>query len=108
MVYNLLINAISYTGEDKTVIIRQLFTKEGKVRLEIKDSGKGIPADKQHEIWERYYREEGSHTRAKIGTGLGLSIVRNIIELHGFDYGVLSGEGEGSTFWFEIKLAEKS
>ena len=67
------------------------------------DSGEGIPEDKLPLIWDRYYKENKAHKRASIGTGLGLSIVKGVIELHGGTYGVLSSEGKGSVFWFEIE-----
>ena len=54
-------------------------------------------------IWDRYYKENKAHKRAQVGTGLGLSIVKGVIELHGGTYGVLSSEGKGSVFWFEIE-----
>ena len=57
-------------------------------------------------IWNRYYRAKESHKRAIIGSGLGLSIVQGILEQHGAPYGVGSQEGRGSSFWFELPLAE--
>ena len=104
IIYNLINNAVNYTGEDKRVIIRQL-THEGFVRLEVCDTGAGIEEDKLKYIWDRYYKLDKTHKRAHIGTGLGLSIVRGVIELHGGKYGVRSTMGKGSVFWFE--LAEK-
>ena len=100
VVYNLIGNALTYTGENKTVIVTQTM-QEDSVRLSICDSGKGIPEDELPLIWNRYYRARESHRRAVIGSGLGLSIVQSILEKHGARYGVDSEEGVGTTFWFE-------
>lgn len=102
VLYNLISNAINYTGEDKLVEIR-LMDQGSSVRFEVKDTGKGIPPEKLESIWERYYKSDETHMRAVVGTGLGLSIVKNALELHGARYGVDSKENQGSTFWFEIE-----
>ncbi len=102
-IYNLIINAINYTGEDKTVKVLQK-TSGGKIRLEISDSGDGIPKEELPYIWDRYYRVDKAHKRAQMGTGLGLSIVKTVLESHGAVYGVDSTPGAGSTFWFELPL----
>ena len=104
VLYNLVNNAINYTGADKIVYLRQL-TRGDSVRVEITDTGEGIPADKLPYIWERYYKVDKAHRRAQVGTGLGLSIVKNILDMHGGRYGVQSEEGVGSTFWFELPMA---
>ncbi len=101
--YNLLINAINYTGEDKTVIVRQIVTA-GTVKIEVLDSGEGIAEEDLPYIWDRYYKGDKFHKRAVTGTGLGLSIVKSIIELHGGEYGVSSKLNEGSMFWFSLKI----
>ena len=101
VLYNLVNNAINYSGPDKTVSLRQT-AENGVVRVEITDTGMGIPADKLPYIWDRYYKVDKEHRRAQVGTGLGLSIVRNILDLHGGRYGVVSEVGRGSTFWFEL------
>ncbi len=104
VVYNLINNAVTYVGEDNTVIVRLYRTTNGTVRFEVTDHGDGIPQENLPYIWDRYYKasERGkTHKRAKMGSGIGLSIVKNILELHGFEYGVDSEVGVGSTFWFE-------
>lgn len=103
VVYNLVNNAITYAGEDKTVFLRQE-VRDGRVRISVTDHGQGIPADKLKDIWERYYKVDKEHKRAQVGTGLGLSIVKNILDMHGGAYGVESELGKGSTFWFELSL----
>ena len=104
VLYNLVNNAINYSGAEKVVYVRQI-VQGNKVRVEITDTGEGIPADKLPHIWERYYKVDKAHRRAQVGTGLGLSIVRNILDMHGSRYGVMSEEGVGSTFWFELPMA---
>ncbi len=103
VVYNLMINAINYTGEDKSVRVVQTLVEDGKkVRVEFTDSGEGIAKEELPYIWDRYYKVDKTHKRAQMGTGLGLSIVKTALEVHGASYGVNSVVGEGSTFWFEL------
>lgn len=102
VIYNLISNAVNYTGDDKKVMIYVRRLKD-KVRFEVIDSGKGIPKEKLESIWERYYKAMDTHKRAVVGTGLGLSIVKTILEAHNAEFGVESIEGTGSTFWFELK-----
>ncbi|WP_028828678.1 sensor histidine kinase [Proteocatella sphenisci] len=99
--YNILINAVNYTGSDKKVRVRQIIQPE-TVRIEVSDTGRGISQEDIPHIWERYYKSDKSHNRAVKGSGLGLSIVKSITELHGGSCGAISDESEGSTFWIEI------
>lgn len=103
VLYNLINNAINYTGEDKTVVVEQII-KNNKVRIEVKDTGVGIPESELENVWERYYKVDKVHKRAVQGTGLGLSICKNILKLHNADYGVESQEMQGSVFWFELDI----
>ena len=80
VLYNLVNNAITYTGADKRVTVRQLI-KDGKVRIEVTDTGDGIEENKLDLIWERYYKVDKVHRRAQLGTGLGLSIVKAIMDM---------------------------
>lgn len=105
VIYNLIINAINYAGEDKEVIVRQI-VHGNVVRLEIEDHGSGIAKAELENIWDRYYKIDKNHKRAIQGTGLGLSIVQNILKLHEAKYGVHSTLGKGSVFWFELKVCE--
>ncbi len=106
VIYNLVNNAVNYAGEDRTVTVIQT-VRDGKVRIEVKDNGMGIAAEALPYVWDRYYKVDKEHKRAVMGTGLGLSIVKNILELHGADYGVESREGFGSGFWFELPVVEQ-
>jgi len=101
VIYNLINNAITYTGKDKFVEVRQKLMK-GHVRIEVIDTGEGISEENLPLIWDRYYKVDKTHKRASIGTGLGLSIVKMILDMHDLEYGVISKEGQGSTFWFEL------
>lgn len=99
--YNLLLNAITYSGDDKTVTVRQNI-QINKVRIQVIDHGEGIRQSDLPYIWERYYKVDIKHKRPKMGTGLGLSIVKKVIELHNGEYGVESEAGKGSIFWFQL------
>lgn len=102
VIYNLVNNAVNYTGDDKTVTVTQRTLENGRVRVSVTDTGAGIPAEQIPMIWDRYYKIDRVHRRAMVGTGLGLSIVKWILESHQATYGVESKPGEGSTFWFEL------
>jgi signal transduction histidine kinase len=104
VLYNLINNAVNYTGEDKKVIVRQT-EEDGFARIEIIDSGEGIPADQLPHIWDRYYQVDKTHRRAVIGTGLGLSIVKGALVLHQAPFGVDSSPDKGSVFWFKLRKA---
>lgn len=106
VVYNLLNNAVTYTGESKYVKIIQVI-EDDFVTIKVIDEGKGIVFEKQKDIWDRYYKIDKSHKRAQVGTGLGLSIVKSILESHGAAYGVFSEINKGSEFWFKIKTVDK-
>ena len=98
VIYNLVGNAVNYTGEDKRIVVG--LRKEGNViRFTVADTGKGIPPEEQATIWDRYYRSSETHKRPIRGTGLGLSIVKTILQKHGFKFGVESEVGAGSTFY---------
>lgn len=101
VIYNLINNAIHYTGEERLVTVKQSVTEE-RVRISVTDTGEGIAPDEIPLIWDRYYRVDRVHKRAVVGTGLGLSIVKGILEMHHAAYGVDSAQGHGSTFWFEL------
>ncbi len=105
VIYNLINNAINYTGDDRTVTV-SLTSDKDVCRLSVTDTGEGIPSDKLPLIWDRYYKASEHHRRAVMGTGLGLSIVKNALILHGAEFGVSSTVGMGSTFWFELKTVK--
>lgn len=102
VLYNLLGNAVNYTGEDKKVMV-SLKTENDLAVVSITDTGKGIAPEEIKNVWDRYYRIN-QHKRNVVGSGLGLSIVKNIFILHGAQYGIDSEINKGSTFWFKLPL----
>ena len=107
VLYNLISNAVNYTGDDKVVKIKINDNKDGSCRVEVIDTGKGIKKEEIDLIWDKYYKSNKKHKRNMLGTGLGLSIVKNIFELHNYKYGVTSKKDKGSTFYFEIPKEKK-
>lgn len=101
VIYNLINNAINYTGDDLKVII-EVIEKKKTYLVNITDTGKGINEDEIKIIWDKYYKNEKNHKRNKVGTGVGLSIVKNILDKHKFKYGVKSEISKYTTFYFEI------
>ena len=105
VVYNLINNAVNYTGPDKQVTVCQN-AYDSKVKIEVIDSGEGIPEEQLPYIWNRYYKVDKKHKRAAVGTGLGLSIVKTILDMHHANYSVISSVGQGSIFWFELDTVQ--
>ncbi len=103
VLYNLVSNAVNYTGEDKKVTIT--LRKEGeRARFGVKDTGPGMDDEQVNMIWQRYYRAK-EHKRAVVGSGLGLSIVKAILDAHpNVDYGVDTALGKGSEFYFSLPI----
>ena len=102
VIYNLVNNAINYTGNDKVVYITLTENKK-EYLFEVRDTGKGIKKDEIPYIWDKYYKSDKKHQRNVVSTGIGLSIVKEILQKHKFDYGVKSVLKSGSTFYFKIK-----
>ena len=101
VLYNLINNAINYTGDNNIVKIN-VIDCESRYKVEIIDTGKGISKKDLPFIWNKYYKNEKNHKRNIIGTGLGLSIVKKILENHNFEYGVESKKNKGTNFYFYI------
>ncbi len=102
VVYNLINNALNYSGDSRHIIVRQECTSD-TVKVSVQDFGPGIAKENLPLVWERYYKVDKEHRRSSNGSGLGLAIVRKILELHHAQYGVDSTLGQGSTFWFCLK-----
>ncbi len=101
VVANLVGNALKFTPEEGTVVIRVRSDGEG-ARLEVQDSGPGIPPEYQARIFEKFGQVEPREGKHMLSTGLGLTFCKLIVEAHGGEIGVDSVLGQGSTFWFRI------
>lgn len=101
---NLVSNAIKYTSDGGKIEIKA--DKDGShVSVEITDTGRGVPAEAQARLFERFYRiTTGEEDQP--GTGLGLAIVKSIVEQHGGHVWMRSKVGEGSTFGFSVPIAK--
>jgi signal transduction histidine kinase len=100
---NLLHNAIQYNrpaGRIDVTVARQ----DGRVRLEVADTGIGIAPDAREHIFERFYRADPSRNAEDLHAGLGLAIVKEYVELMGGRITVESEEGQGSTFRVELPV----
>ncbi|HVX48850.1 MAG TPA: PAS domain-containing protein [Chitinophagaceae bacterium] len=105
IITNLATNAVKFT-EEGSVIISALLTKQTKqnisIYFEVKDTGIGIPEDKQGAIFESFTQASSDTTRKFGGTGLGLTITKRLLELMGSKIQLKSKPGEGSVFSFEL------
>ncbi len=102
--YNLMDNAIKYTGRGGSVRV-ELSKKDKRAIVKVIDTGIGIPKEDQLHIFDRFYRVDKARSRETGGTGLGLSIVKQIVMLHGGHVDVTSEENKGSTFTVDLPEA---
>lgn len=112
VLYNLLDNAIKFSGPEKEILITVTLRKKS-VFVSVKDFGTGISKENLARIWDRFYKTDSSRGRDKKGIGLGLSIVKEIIYAHGQNINVISTEGVGTEFVFtldtpRVKTKEKT
>ena len=101
--YNILINAVNYTGQDKKIYV-SLTSGDGKARVSVTDTGNGVEEKDRNNVWQRYYKSDKNHRRSVTGTGIGLSIVQSVIKAHSGRCGVYNTQDKGACFWFEIPI----
>ncbi len=105
--FNLLENAIKYSGAGSTVVGRAT-RSAGSSTISVQDNGAGIPADQLEHIFERFYRVDKGRSRREGGSGLGLAIVKELVEAMGGSVTVESVEGEGSTFTLTLPTSTET
>ncbi|MCW8831564.1 MAG: ATP-binding protein, partial [Gammaproteobacteria bacterium] len=104
---NLISNAMKFTDEGGITVRVKLKLRDEKevlIRVEVEDTGIGIPTNKHQKLFMAFSQADGSTTRKHGGTGLGLAIVRQLVELMHGNLGIDSEVGRGSKFWFVIPL----
>lgn len=125
VLFNLVENAVKFSPEGARVLLRAtevpapgqgeprddvglvvMAAPRRALRIEVQDSGPGIPAEEHQKIFDPFYQVDGGSTREHGGTGLGLSIVKRLVEAHGGTIGVRSVVGQGTTFTFTIPEPE--
>ncbi len=100
---NLLSNAVKFTPEGGRITITATAT-DGSAVMTVTDTGIGIPAKDQQDLFTRFFRASNAVQQSIPGTGLGLAIVRSIVTNHGGDITLTSHEGQGTTFTIRIPL----
>jgi len=107
IVTNLVGNAVKFTQSGRILTTINCQVRDGQkalLRVSVRDSGPGIPAEKVGLLFEKFSQADSSTTRRYGGTGLGLAISKQLVGLMGGAIGVASQPGEGSTFWFTLPL----
>lgn len=101
---NLLSNAVKYNRANGKVTLSSVMQEDGRVRIQVRDTGGGIASDKQSLLFKHFERIDQQHGKIE-GAGIGLYVSKQLVEaMHG-EIGVESIEGVGSTFWFALPIA---
>ncbi len=106
IIINLLSNAVKYTPRGGKVWLTAEEVGD-KLRINVHDSGVGIPPAKLAKLFERFERGEDAYSKSQEGTGIGLNLTRHLVELNGGRIGVESTEGRGSVFWVMMPIASE-
>ncbi|VAW99552.1 diguanylate cyclase/phosphodiesterase (GGDEF & EAL domains) with PAS/PAC sensor(s) [hydrothermal vent metagenome] len=116
VILNLLSNAVKFTNAGSVLLTVELDEQtqveaedsqhqDSVLRISVQDTGIGIAGDKQAAVFQQFEQADSSTTRHYGGTGLGLAICKQLAELMGGEIGLDSDVGQGSTFWFTVKLS---
>jgi len=105
ILFNLLSNAIKFTPDGEIIIGVDLI-ENNKIKFSVKDTGIGVPLDKQQIIFTLFQQADMSNTRQYGGLGLGLAICKTLVQLHGGEIGLISEAGVGAEFYFTLPLIE--
>ncbi|MCZ4408166.1 hybrid sensor histidine kinase/response regulator transcription factor [Cryomorphaceae bacterium 1068] len=103
--YNLLSNAFKFTSDNGTVVFSASYAG-GQLRIEVKDTGHGIPAERLQKIFDRFYQVDDSFTKEKEGTGIGLALTKELVDIMIGEIFVESEIGQGTFFKVIIPLEE--
>jgi signal transduction histidine kinase/CheY-like chemotaxis protein len=106
IIINLLSNAVKYTPRGGKVWI-SVESVADKVKISIHDTGVGIPPHKQATLFQRFERGDDTYSKTQEGTGIGLNLTKRLTELNGGRIGADSVQGQGSSFWIMLPLAEE-
>ena len=108
---NLAGNAVKFTQQGEIAVRASLLSEsstEAVLRFSVRDTGIGIPKEKQQLLFQEFTQADASTTRQYGGTGLGLAISKQLAVRMGGEIGIVSDEGNGSEFWFTIRLGKQS
>ncbi|MEK4344768.1 PAS domain-containing protein [Paenibacillus sp. FSL P4-0184] len=109
---NLVSNAIKFTDRGNVCIYVEqklsVVSKKSTLKFNVRDTGIGIPLEKQHQLFQSFYQLHSSFNRKYAGTGLGLAICKKLVELMGGAIAVESSEGNGSNFYFTLQINPES